>query len=264
MRCILRMLVVLAIASPAWAAQDIGPNTVPSQEPFVSTRVPNIHAPGAPVVTGSPASSAYQTPASAPTTTDPASLPATRYSGNYVVNPFNAVGTQAGTTTAAPMSNTTYTPYYYYPMRTRFRLFRRATPTYTYAAASPSPTYGTVTYNTASPTYYTPVQRRGLFGFFQRRYRPVYQTTVYNGAASTPPVYTPTTYTAPAGTVTSGTVPAGTTPVYTPTTYTIPTGTAPAGAVPAGTSPAGTAPSVTAPAGLIPARTIPPAPPIRP
>jgi hypothetical protein len=293
MRCILRMLVVLALASPAWAAQDTAPSTARSQEPAVSTPVPNIHAPGAPAVTAPSSSSAdtYQTPASerpatapapAPTTTAPASVPATRYYGNYAVG--------AGTTFAAPMSNSTYVPYYY-PMRTRFGLFRWVTPTYNYSSVNAGPTYGTVTYGTPGQTYYTPVQTyyvqpRGVFGLFQRRYRPAYQTTVYTGPAYTTPVYTPTTYTVPAGTVTGGTVPAVTTPVYTPTTYTVPTGTAPAGALPAGTtraatapaatapagtapagadpertSPAATAPATTAPAGSAPARTIPPPPP---
>ncbi len=250
MRCILRMFVVLAIASPAWAAQDIAPSAVPSQEPTVSTPVPNIHSPGAPVVTTPSSSSVYQTPASAPTATAPASAPTTatptsapttRYYGYYVVQG------QPGTTSAAPMSNTTG-PYYYYPMRTRFGLFRRMTPAYTYSSVNASPTYVS-----ASQTYYTPVQRRGLFGLglFQRRYRPVYQT-----------VYTPTTYTAPAGTVTTGTTPAATAPVYTPTTYTVPTGTPPAGTSSAGTAAAATAPAATTPAPTTPAPRIPPPPPL--
>jgi len=259
MRCILRTFVVLAIVSPAWAAQDIAPSTAPSQEPTVSTPVPNIHSPGAPVVT-TPSSASVYTPASAPTatapasastTTAPASAPTTRYYGYYVVR------SQPGTSSAAATSNTTYTPYYYYPMRTRFGLFRRMTPAYTYSSVNASPTYVTAspTYVTASPTYYTPVQRRGLFGLglFQRRYRPVYQTG-----------YTPTTYAAPAGTVTTGTAPAGTTPVYTPTTYTVPTGTAAAGTPAAGTTPMATAPAATTPARTAPARTIPPPPPITP
>jgi len=250
MRRILRMFVVLAIASPAWAAQDVAPSAAPSQEPAVSTPVPNIHSPGAPVVTTPSSSSTYQTPApaptatapaSAPTTTVPASAPTARYYGNYVVE------AQPGTTSAAPMSNTTYTPYYYYPVRTRFGLFGRMMPTYTYSSMNAGPAYVT-----AGQTYYTPIQRRGLFGLFQRRYLPAYQTTVY-----TPTTYTVPAGTVPAGAVTTGTVPAGTTPVYTPTTYTVPTGTAPAGALPAGTAPAGTGPAVTAPARPTPAATAP-------
>jgi len=252
MRCILSMFVVLAIASPAWATQENVTRSVPSQEPTVSTPVPNIHSPGAPVVT-TPSSSVYQTPASAPTATapasasttaTPASAPTTRYYGYYVV------GAQPGTTSAAPTSNTSY---YYYPMRTRFGLFRRMTPAYTYSPVNASPTYVTT-----GQTYYTPVQRRGLFGLglFQRRYRPVYQTSVY----------TPTAYAAPASTVTTGTTPAATTPVYTPTTYNVPTTTAPAGTRAAGTAPSATAPAGTTPAArTAPARTIlPPPPPIRP
>ena len=73
MRCILRMFVVLAIASPAWATQQSATSSVPFQKPTVSTPVPNIHSPGVPAVTTPSSSSVYQNSASAPTATAPAS-----------------------------------------------------------------------------------------------------------------------------------------------------------------------------------------------
>jgi len=216
------MFVVLAIASPAWAAKEVVTSTNPQQDPVVSTPVPNIHASGAPVVTTPSSTSVYQTPASAPTATAPATAPTATapataptpmYNRNYVV------GAPPGTT-------------YYYPTRTRFGLFRMITPTYTYSSMNASPTYVD-----GGQTYYTPVQRRGLFGLFQRRYRPVYQTSVYTPTTNTVPAGT-----VPAGSVTTGAIPAGTTPgatapVYTPTTLNVPTGTAPAVTAPARTIP---------------------------
>src|SRR4029077_18394362 len=67
MRCILGMCVVLAMASSAWATENIVTSTDPLQDPAVSTPVPNIHSPGAPAVTTPAPSSAYQVPAPAPT-----------------------------------------------------------------------------------------------------------------------------------------------------------------------------------------------------
>src|SRR5262249_55975814 len=143
MRCILRILVVLAIASPAWAG---------AQDPTVSTPVPNIHAPGAPAVTTPSAPGAFQTtppsPPAVPGTTtivtDPASAPTATYSGTQA-------GTQSATTTTAvaPSTYGTSGTYYYYsyPVRPRFGFFRWVMPSYyTYTAANTSPTYGMATY----------------------------------------------------------------------------------------------------------------------
>jgi hypothetical protein len=293
MRCIPRMLLVLAIASPAWAAANNLAGQVPVQEPAVSTPVPNIHAPGAPTVTTPSLPSPYQNPAQRPTVADPATAPST---GTTATAPFTGTtataptGTQTAPTVSAPRTTGGYT---YYPTRTRYGWYRWSVPNYTYSYtsmnASPTPV-------TAGPTYYyVPVQRRGLFGMFQRRYRLVSPTTVY---------YTPTTNIVPP--VATSTVPAGAQPpVYTPTTYTVPTGAAPASAAPAGTTPSeiappaaiapesarpaapapettppatpapesprpatpapeSPAPPATAPADAAPARTIPPPPPIVP
>src|SRR5262249_22755797 len=141
------------------SAQVTGSSIAGAQEPAVSTTVPSIHAPGAPVVTDPLSSSAFQRPANArpapargtaPIMTDPATAPSTTSYRN------DTAGSQASTTAAAPTTTATSGPYsYYYPMRPRFGLFRWFTPTIAYSTVNAGPTYGTVTYSTAGQSYDT-------------------------------------------------------------------------------------------------------------
>jgi hypothetical protein len=266
MRSILAFCVVLVVATPAWAQ-----NNVPSQEPFsqqpaVSTPVPNIHAPGAAAVT-TPSTVVQQGTATAPIATTPTGAPTTTYYGI-------TVAAQPGATTMVPAGNATY---YYYPAGNSGRMFRMTAPANVYSANS------TPVYTTPTQMYYTPVRRGFPFGLFRRRFaQPAYTTAAYTTTPTyytTPSYYyTPTTYAVPAttspGMITTGAVLPNTTtgtanPVYTPTTYTVPTETAPAGTVtPSGTTvPSGTtpAPSTTRPSGTtVPSRTIPAPPPVSP
>jgi hypothetical protein len=259
MRTILGFCGVLALAMPALAQNNVPSQELYSQQPAVSTPVPNIHAPGAAAVTNS--SSAVQPS----TTAMPAGTSAgTMYSGNTVT-------AQPGTTATVPANGMNY--YYYYPVGNTGRTYRMTAPgTYYYYTTASTPVYTTA----PAQTYYTPARRGFPFGLFRRRFVQPMTPTYTTAAATTTPTYyytnpgyyyTPTTYytvpgaTAPAGTYTSGvTAPAtpssAATPAYSPTTYTVPNENVPAGtATPSGTTPSG---------GLTPSRTIPAPPAINP
>ena len=237
MRCIPGFCAVLAIATPVLAQ-----NNVPSQEPFsqqptVSTSVPNIHATGANQVTTS----------------------------NMIQQ--GMVPGQPAATPTVPSGNMTY--YYYYPAGNRGYVYQASPPTVYSGNTAPA-------YTVPTQYYYTTARRGFPFGLFRRRYvQPAYTTaytttpTYYTSpgyyyvptASMMPTAYpTPTTYTVPATTsptapMTGTTVPntaAGTTsPTYTPTTYNVPTETVPSGT----TAPSGT---------TVPSRTIPVPPPVNP
>ncbi len=179
MRRILGFCVVLAVATPAWAQNNVPSQQPFSQQPTLSTSVPNIQAPAAATVT-TPSTVAQPGMATVPA--------GTTYYGNTVV-------AQPAATTMVPAGNTTY---YYYPQGNSGRMFRRISPT----VYSTNPT----------PVYYTTVRRGLPFGLFRRRFaQPAYTTAAYTTTPTyyTTPGYTPTTYTVPAGT-------SPVAPVYTP------------------------------------------------
>ena len=229
MRCILGFCAILAAATPVLAQNNVPIPGAFSQQPTVSTSVPNIHATGANQVTTSNVMQQGMV-AGQPAATVP--------SGNmtyYYYYPAGNSGYAYQTSPATVYSGNTAPAYtvptqYYYTTARRgfpFGLFRRRYVQTAYTTAyTTTPTYYT------SPSYY-------------------YVPTAY----TMPTTYgTPMTYTVPATTsatmpMTGTTVPntaAGTTsPTYTPTTYNVPTET-----VPSGTP--------------IPSRTIPVPPPVNP
>jgi hypothetical protein len=224
MRCIFGLCVVLAVATPAWAQ-----NNVPTQGAFFgqpTAPVATSGQPTAPVatvpanvgntVTAQPGATTMVPAGTAPNTYY---YPAANSGGMYQTTaPLNVYSTNSGPIYRGGA------PYYYTTVRRGpFGLFRRRVA---------QPAYATAAYTTTPTTYTTP-------GYYYYN-RP----TTYAVPATTPaanPAYSPTSYTVPNAVTPAGTsTPSTTTPnAVTPAgTSTPSTTTVPAPAIPAAPAPA--------------------------